>query len=80
MVAVNASTMNNNITNQTELTLDSTPVRPARRPHPVRPARAAWWFARMHDIVDNAIPAGARNSFRPSHQPSTLPAPTAIAA
>ena len=55
MFAVNANTMNNSTTQQLEISLSVSTQRPPRRPQPARPARASWWFARMREIVDNAV-------------------------
>lgn len=54
---------NNNITKQMELTISSNSLRPLRRRQPAtRTARAAWWFDKMRQTVDNATAWSAQSS------------------
>jgi hypothetical protein len=40
---------------QLEISLKASPCGGRRAARPVRPARAQWWFERMHRVVDAAI-------------------------
>jgi hypothetical protein len=56
--------MTNNNTQQMELTISSNSLRPQRRRQPAtRTARAAWWFSKMRQTVDQAVAWNSRSSF-----------------
>jgi hypothetical protein len=57
--------MNTNVASQMELTLTGANTAPAeRRLQPARPTRAAWWFSRMREVVDNAVTWVAKPTHR----------------